>query len=147
MTRHGREIRSATVVIIALIGVFTLFALKPWRAGIQVVVNDPVDEAIAVVSTGNWEGRDGYNVRGAVELTDSTVRFVRFSAEPTPNAHVFLRAGDDTVDIGRLRGTDGQLVYRLPAGSMPSAYDAVEIEDRTLGRAIAQAPLVRADVP
>jgi len=145
MRDRRHDVFTVFVVVVILAATFGLFVLKPWRAGIEVVVEDSVDASAVVTAAGDWEGHNGYSVQGVVELTGSTVRLLHFSAEPTPDPRVVLYSESGAVDLGALRGTEGQLVYELPAGALPSAYDAVALEDRAIGAAIARASLVPAE--
>lgn len=137
--RH--ELASALVVLGVLGFAVVMLALKPWRAAIDLRVDDAGVPAGPVVATGSWAGHDGFDVAGAVELTTKAVRLVDFAVEATPAAHVVLTTGDATLDLGALRGNVGQLVYPLPAGTAATAFDAVEIRDPVIGGVIGTAAL------
>lgn len=109
-------------------------------------------EPPAVVRSGEFKGADDFHFgRGTATLTETApgawaIRFEGFSVRNGPDLFVYLSPDPDgytdgTLEVARLKATDGSFNVPLPAGVDPGAYRSVLIWCRQFSTLFAVAPL------
>lgn len=95
--------------------------------------NNAMPEAANLLSEARFEAQ-AHNVSGKALLIEEgnnrIVRFEDFSTINGPNLHVYLASdldGEDFVDLGQLRATDGNINYFIPQGTDTDRYNHVLI--------------------
>jgi hypothetical protein len=87
---------------------------------------------------GTFHGEDDFHFgRGTARLFDTAdgvfVRFENFAVRNGPDLYVYLSpssngyAGKGNLELGRLKASEGNQNYRLPAGTDPATYRSVVI--------------------
>ncbi|MEO7664075.1 MAG: DM13 domain-containing protein [Candidatus Limnocylindrales bacterium] len=108
--------------------------------------------ALAASRTGTFHGADEFHFgSGTASLIETgpgswTVRFEGFSVRNGPDLYVYVSPdasgyGDDAIELGRLKATDGNFNMDLPAGSVPVGAASVVIWCKQFAVQFAVAPL------
>jgi hypothetical protein len=130
------------------------WAFRPEKLWINQKVDEPAPFDASgdsqPIFTGRFEGNI-QQTRGRATIykkpgDDEYLRLNDFTTESGPDAHVVLARRDDTsltqgvIDLGPLKGNQGDQIYDLPAATDLSKYDAVAIYGKgaktVLGRAV-----------
>ncbi|MGD9933068.1 MAG: DM13 domain-containing protein [Dehalococcoidia bacterium] len=112
----------------------------------------PADAGAAVLASGEFrDGDPGHNGEGVARLIrgadgNLVLRFEDFSVTNGPDLFVILSRGDEyagegALDLGRLKATDGNVNYEVPAGTDVMQYRSVIIWCRQFRVTFAVAPL------
>ena len=105
----------------------------------------------AVLATGSFRGADDFHFgKGAAAIIETspgrfTLRFEDFSVRNGPDLFVYLSpdaAGyaDGSLELGRLKATDGAFAYELPTGTDPAAFASAVIWCKQFAVLFAVAP-------
>lgn len=111
--------------------------------------------AAATLAQGSLrDGEPGHNGRGTAKIIRDasgalTLRFENFSVTNGPDIYVILATGEEPsrtaasggLNLGKVRATDGNVNYQLPAGTDPSVYRHVIIWCKTYDVVFASARL------
>lgn len=101
---------------------------------------------------GNFKGADGFHyAEGSAQLIEEAggtwvVRFESFTVRNGPDLYVYLSHGgdnrvDESLNLGRLKATDGSFNYAVPAGLDLSKVKSVIVWCRQFGVRFGSAPL------
>jgi hypothetical protein len=137
---------------------------SPLQAGAAMMIDSPagsVDMAKAIVDTGPkathmgmFRGADDFHFgRGdaliiRTEANANVLRFENFSVRNGPDLYVYLsreesgRRVDETLNLGRLKATDGAFNYEIPAGVDLAGVKSVLVWCRQFATLFAVAPLM-----
>ena len=85
------------------------------------------------LAAGSFTGADGHAGTGKAEVIDEdgdrTLTFTEFDVDPGPDVQVYLtpNVGDvsDRIELGALKGTQGNQQYSIPGDANLSKYDSV----------------------
>ena len=93
-----------------------------------------------IVATGTFHGAAHSTSGRATVYSDNTLRLTHFKTSNGPNLHVlliaatdaqdnddFIKKGIERVDLGPLKGNEGDQNYAVPAGTDLDKYKAVSI--------------------
>lgn len=103
-------------------------AAPPAATGTPIPAPTVAPPAIHAERTGTFTGADEFHFgSGTARLIETTpgawvVRFEDFSVRNGPDLYVYLSPdpdgyADDAIELGRLKATDGEFNYELPAGT------------------------------
>jgi hypothetical protein len=94
----------------------------------------------SIVATGTFHGAAHSTSGRATVYSDNTLRLTHFKTSNGPNLHVlliaatdaqdnddFIKKGIERVDLGPLKGNEGDHNYMVPAGTDLNKYRAVSI--------------------
>ena len=97
-------------------------------------------QSATIVATGTFHGAAHSTSGRATVYSDNTLRLTHFKTSNGPNLHVLLIAATDAqdnddlikkgierVDLGPLKGNEGDQNYTVPAGTDLGKYRAVSI--------------------
>jgi len=147
------------VLIIAVLGVgywlvSPLFIDKIVSEKLEDIMPEQmIPEAEAVVSNGSFSGLQGHNAQGTAKLLKINGKyFVRFEDDfrMTNGPDLFVYFGKDgkyarEAELGRLKGNIGGQNYEVPANLNPSDYNEVWVWCRAFSVAFGKAQLAAAD--
>ena len=109
----------------------------------------------AVVATGSFHGSDDFHFgRGTATIVETApgryrLRFADFSVRNGPDLFVYLSPSadgyaDGSLELGRLKATDGAFGYDLPAGTDPADFASAVVWCKQFSHLFATAPLADA---
>ncbi len=109
----------------------------------------------SVVATGEFYGSDDFHFgRGTATITETRpgryrLRFEDFSVRNGPDLYVYLSPAADgyaagSLELGKLKATDGAFGYDLPAGADPADYASAVVWCKQFSHLFATAPLAGA---
>jgi len=112
----------------------------------------PTSFAPRLVSTGEFEGTDEFHFgSGTASIIETApgeyrLRLADFSVRNGPDLFVYLSPSKDdytrdSVELGRLKATDGSFSYALPPGADPSDFGSALIWCKQFSHLFAFAPL------
>ena len=113
---------------------------------------DPTPFAPTTVASGSFSGTDefhfGHGTASIIEVEPGRfhLRLEDFSVRNGPDLFVLLSPSsdgyhEDSLELGRLKATDGSFGYDLPAGSDPSTFRSALIWCKQFSHLFALAPL------
>jgi hypothetical protein len=114
---------------------------------------EPTPFATSIVSSGEFSGTDEFHFgSGTASIIETapgtyTLRLADFSVRNGPDLFVYLSPDadgytSDSLELGRLKATDGSFNYELPAGADPADFASVLIWCKQFAHLFAVAPLV-----
>jgi hypothetical protein len=109
----------------------------------------------AVVATGSFHGSDDFHFgEGTATIVETApgryrLRFADFSVRNGPDLYVYLSPSadgyaDGSLELGRLKATDGAFGYDLPAGTDPADFASAVVWCKQFSHLFATAPLADA---
>ncbi len=138
----------------------TLAASTPATAGPSDVPTatptaEPTASRPTVVATGSFHGSDDFHFgRGTATIVETApgryrLRFADFSVRNGPDLYVYLSPSadgyaDGSLELGRLKATDGAFGYDLPAGTDPGDFASAVVWCKQFSHLFATAPLADA---
>lgn len=152
--------RRTWIAGIAVLGAVGWYLFRPELLFVNTKVNEEVAVAGANVPTALLRGRFhsvAHETRGTATVQDlgdgrRVLRLTEFATSNGPDVRVYLVAADDAADnatvtdagfveLGRLKGNEGDQNYEVPADLDFARYRAVTIWCRRFGVNFATAPL------
>ena len=160
-----RKVIIGSVIALVLVGGWYLF--RPELLFVTKTVNEGLPGAtgpnngqqmasLKPLSQGNFHGL-AHETKGTATIYGGSngrqiIRFTGFETSNGPDVHVYLVAANDArdnetvtrsgfIDLGSLKGTQGDQNYEIPAGTDLSRYRAVSIWCRRFGVNFGTAPL------
>ena len=108
-----------------------------------------------VVAMGSFHGSDDFHFgRGTASIVETApgryrLRFADFSVRNGPDLYVYLSPSadgyaDGSLELGRLKATDGAFGYDLPAGTDPADFASAVVWCKQFSHLFATAPLADA---
>ena len=109
----------------------------------------------AVIATGSFHGSDDFHFgQGTATIVETApgryrLRFADFSVRNGPDLYVYLSPAadgyaDGSLELGRLKATDGAFGYDLPAGTDPADFASAVVWCKQFSHLFATAPFDRA---
>jgi hypothetical protein len=106
----------------------------------------------AVVAIGSFHGSDEFHFgKGTATIVETApgryrLRFADFSVRNGPDLYVYLSPSadgyaDGSLELGRLKATDGAFGYDLPAGTDPADFASAVVWCKQFSHLFATAPL------
>jgi hypothetical protein len=105
----------------------------------------------AIVASGSFHGSDGFHFgQGTATIVETApgryrLRFADFSVRNGPDLYVYLSPAADgyaegSLELGRLKATDGAFGYDLPAGTDPADFASAVVWCKQFSHLFATAP-------
>jgi electron transfer DM13 len=118
----------------------------------QAASASPTPQRSVVVATGSFSGSDEFHFgRGTASIIEVQpgryhLRLEDFSVRNGPDLYVYLSPdpngyASDALELGRLKATDGNFGYDLPAGVDPGRFSSAVIWCKQFSHLFATAPL------